>query len=590
MSGPKRESQEVLRKRGSPRAIARDKEAREAKARLALPPVPKVKKPKLTRKLIEDAIKGLPGYDPYRDAGDCRFDWRVACEKIRFFHDRLTHVKGEKARQPFILEVWQIGVIANLFGWLRPDGMRRFRQLFLFVPRKNGKSPLAAGLLLAILDEGEPGAEIYGAAAEYGQASLVFSHARGMVMQNDELDEKYKIYNGQAKAITTRDGLASYRVVSAEASTKHGFNTSAYVIDEVHALPDRELVDVLDTSTGARRQPLKLYITTSDFEREGSICNELHSYACKVRDGVLSDPEFLPVIYEARHSDDWEDREVWRLANPNLGVSLNMDYLEGQYKKAISTPTFLNTFKRLHLNVRTEQEQVWIPIAEWDACGGGVDAAALAGKPCWCGLDLGSTRDTTAFVMVFPDGEGEDATYRVIPHIFIPRDNAHERERLDRVPYLTWARQGYLHLTPGNVTDYSWVRAKIVEMAGLYDVQGIAYDPWNAMETVSRLQDENGLTMVLTRQGYPTLSGPSKMFERIVYSRKLAHGGHPVLRWQLINTSVVSDVNANIRPDKSGGERNRIDTVVATIMALSLAMVRTDTKSVYRKRQAFRMI
>ena len=322
----------------------------------------------------DDVIGLVPGYDPQATAGDCWFDEEAADKVVGFFADCLVHVKGEFAGRPFLLEPWQQAIVANLFGWKRPDGTRRYREAFIFVPRKNGKSILAAGICIYMLFcDGEWGAEIYCAAAERDQAALVFDVAKQMVNHEPVLRDACRIYT---KAITIESMGSTFKAISADASTKHGYNAHCAVIDELHAQKNRELVDVLITSTGARRQPLIVHITTSDFERP-SICNEKHDYASKVRDGIIEDRAFLPVIYEAGRDDDWTNPEVWAAVNPNYGVSISKEYLAHECQRAQEAPTYENTFKRLHLNIRTEQDVRWISMERWERCGGPVDAEAL---------------------------------------------------------------------------------------------------------------------------------------------------------------------------------------------------------------------
>lgn len=523
------------------------------------------------RKLIRE----VPGYDPFAGADDYRFDSRKAAHVIRFFHDDLRHVKGEKAYTPFYLERWQQAIMANLFGWVRKsDGRRRYRQAFIFVPRKNGKTPIAAGIVLYLLFEGnEPGAEIYGAASEYRQATFVFEHARGMVLQSKRLLDRCKIYSGQAKSIQLTSDYSTYRVISSDAFTKHGFNCNAYIMDETHTQLNADLTDALETSVGARREPLGIHITTSDYEREGSICNELHAHASKVRDG-LHDPEFLPVIYEAADEDDWADPAVWGKANPNLGVSLSMDYLVSACEKAKRLPRYENVFKRLHLNIRTEQDVRWLPMEKWDECDDAIDEQELEGRACYAGLDLASTTDIAAFVLAF---QGEDGRFDVLPFFWCPADGAHERERRDRVPYLTWSRQEHIEMTPGNVVDYDRIRERIVELGQRFEIQEIAIDRWNSTQLQTQLQGD-GFDVVPFGQGFGSMTAPTKELEKLVLSGKISHGGHPVLRWMASNAAAEEDAAGNIKPSKKKSTE-KIDGIVALIMALGRAMVSEDEES-----------
>ena len=428
--------------------------------------------------------------------------------------------------------------------------------------------------------DGEKGAEIYSAAADRDQATLIYEQAKGMVLQNPDLDNKAKIY---ATSKTIVVGSGSYRAISAEANTKHGYNSHLYIVDELHAQTNRELVDVLETSTGARSQPIKGSITTSDFDRE-SICNEKYDYACKVRDGIIDDPAFLPVIYGASKDDDWTDEKTWRKANPNLGVSVSLEYLKAQCKKAQEIPAYENTFKRLHLNIKTEQETRWLPMDKWDLCGGAVDESVLAENGCYVGLDLATTKDLAGYVMANVD---EDGVYHIIPRLFIPEEKAFEREHRDRVPYQTWVKQGYIFTTPGNSIDYDFIQAKLLEDLETFNLIELAFDPFNASQFILGLTNV-GLPqdkLIQFRQGFMSMNEPSKEFERLIISEKLRHGNHPVMRWAASNVAIKTDPAANIKPVKPDGKNpNKIDPIVMTIMAIGRAMAGVDHTSVYEER------
>lgn len=528
-----------------------------------------------------DLFDLLPGYDPCEGAGRCRFDPVVADNCVRFFAEYLTHIEGELAGQPLVLRPWQQAIVGCAFGWKRPDGKRRYREVFEYVPRKNGKSTMLGGLvnLVAFCDD-EPGAQIYSAAAEREQAALIYRQAKGMILNNPELNAKARIY-ATFKSIEYPRGVV-YKALSADADTKHGFNTHFVCVDELHAQPNRDLVDVLVTSTGSRRQPLVWYITTADFDRE-SICNEKYDYACKVRDGVVEDPAFLPAIYEASVDDDWAAPAVWRKANPNLGVSVGEDYLRRECQRAKETPTYENTFKRLHLNIRTQNDVRWLRLEDWDRCAGAVDEFALAGRVCFGAFDLSSKIDLTAFVLVFPPSD-DDPMWRILPRFWIPGDNARKRERRDRVPYETWQRQGFVNFTEGNVVDYEAVKAQIMADARTFSLQDIAYDPWNATQIALQLQ-EDGANVVEFRQGYVSFSEPTKELEKLVMAGKVAHGGNPVLRWMASHVMVESDPAGNLKPSKKKSTE-RIDGIVAACMAIGRALLTPDIGSVYDRRGA----
>lgn len=528
----------------------------------------------------DDAITLVPGYDPHRDAEGYTFIPERAVRAVEFFHEVLTHVKGKLAGQPFYLQPWQQAVVMNAFGWYEiGSGLRRFRRVFVYVPRKNGKTTLAAGIVNYVLFcDNEPGAEIYSAAAEYKQAALVFDQVKGMVLHEPELKKRVRVYK-TFKSIEYEAMNSVYRVISADADTKHGFNTHCAVIDELHAQPTPELVDVLETSTGSRDQPLIVFITTADYARE-SVCNTKLGYARSVRDGALPDAEFLPVIYEANESDDWTDEAVWRKSNPNYGVSLRRSYMDAECKKAAETPTYQNTFRRLHLNVVTQTETQWINLDSYDQCVIAKDQVpsweSLRNVPCAAGLDLSSTRDLSSLVLFFPTKQN-----LIWPLFFIPLDNAHAREKKDRVPYTTWAREGWLYMTPGNVVDYDYIRRILSgQPAGdaplvlppvieTFDLKGLAFDRWGATQLVTTLKND-GVEVVSFGQGYASMSPAAKEFEKLVVSGQASVVPNPVMRWCVNNVMVEEDAAGNIKPSKAKS-RERIDGVVAAIMAVGLA-------------------
>ncbi len=545
--------------------------------------MPKARKPPKVSRTWRKLLGEIPGYDPFRDAGDCWFDPDAGQRVIDFFHELLTHVKGAQAGKPFRLERWQQAIVANLFGWKRPDGYRRYREAFIFVPRKNGKTPLAAGICLFVLFcDNEPGAEIYSAAADKDQASKLYEYAVGMVRNEPVLQQRARIYEGYGQRSIVYDAEnSSYKVLSSDAHTKHGGNTHLALVDELHAQPSCDLLDVIETSTASedRKQPLLIEITTSDFERE-SICNEKHAYASNVRDGVINDPTFLPVIYEAPRDADYTDPKVWAAANPNLGVSVSREYMERQSRKAKDSPRFRNTFKRLHLNVRTEQAVLWIPMEKWDAITAPVDPEELRGQPCYAGLDLASSSDLTAFTLLFPQEDG----FKVLPFFWCPADVVEQRKKRERLLYQQWIDRGLIRTTEGDTTDYAVVRRDINELADLYGIQEIAVDRiFQGAQLAGELQGD-GFEVISFGQGFLSMAAPTLEFERLIKAGKLEHGGHPVLRWMAAGAAVEEDAAGNIKPTKAKSSR-KIDGIVTTIMALGRSMVADiDGGSVYEQR------
>lgn len=533
-------------------------------------------------KRLDKLIQGIPGFDPLTTAGDCTFDYDAAQLALDFFPELLQHVKGALAGQPFVLNPWEAPIVANIFGWKRPDGTRRFREVYITVARKNNKTTFAAGLLLLVLFcDGEPGAECYSTAGEKEQAALIYDIASQMIRKEPELLARCRIFRSP-RSIVLAQSASYYQPISAVANTKHGFNTHLVINDELHVQKNRELVDVLETSVGSRRQPLIIHTTTAGWDTN-TVCWEKYTYASQVRDGVVKEPAFLPVIYEAPKDADWTKVATWRLANPNYGRSARKDYLRAAFNKARQLPAYENTFRRLHLNQWTEQADRWISLEKWDACRGFVDLASLEGKPCWAGLDLSSTTDLTALVLLFPLDDGR---LFVHPHFFCPQEGAHLREIRDRVPYLTWGRVGHINLTPGVVVDYERVMATFRTAAESFDVRAVPLDRWNATHIITLLDNE-GHSPVPFGQGFASMSAPCKELEKLVLSGGIVHNGHPVLRWNVNNAAVDTDAAENLKPSKKRSG-DRIDGLVALIMALGeyMTSAEKDTTSVYETRGA----
>lgn len=524
----------------------------------------------------------MPGYDPFEQAGDCTFDEERARHVIDFVETCCTHVKGDKFGTPLLLEDWQKAIYANLFGWIRPDGTRRYREAFVFIPRGNAKTTMAGSIVCAVLYlDGEPGAELYSAAAERDQARLCFDVVTGMIRNEPEMESRAQLYK---YSVTVGD--SSYKALSAEAGSKHGFNVHLLVNDELHAQRTPDLTEVLMTGMGKRRQPLAVHLTTSDYEREGSICNEKYDYACKVRDNGGDqnkpgyDPSFLPVIYEATKDDDWTVPETWAKANPNLGVSVPLDYIERECQRAQEDPVYENTFKRLHLNIRTEAHSRWVTTQSWDDCQQPIKIEEFAGRQCWCGLDLASESDFTAFDIEFQTEDGDLAGFT---YYWVPRVAAEKREREHRVPYSVWEAGGWLRYTGGNVTDYDVVRRDINDLIEKHklDVQEIGIDRlFQGVGLCTQLGEQDGLNVFAHGQGFIGMAIPTKETKRLILSGKLHHDGNPITRWMISNVVVQTDAAGNEKPARNKSTE-KIDGVVAKIMAVGRATTGEELSSIY---------
>jgi phage terminase large subunit-like protein len=500
------------------------------------------------------------------------------------FINMLPHTKGEWKGQPFNLRPHQLPPIYNIFGTLDANGYRICRTYYEEIPRKNGKSEKAAAIALKLLfADDEPGAEIYGAAGDREQATIVFNVAAQMVRMRPALMKRSKIIDSQKRIIVLQNGVPTgsfYRALSSEAYTKHGFNAHGIIFDELHTQPNRDLWDVLTTSTGSRRQPLIYAITTAGFDRN-SICWELHEYAEKVRDGIVDDPSFQSTIYSAPEDADWTDEKVWFACNPALDDFRSLGEMRTACRQAQERPAAENTFRRLYLNQWTRSETRWMSLENWDACSGEVNQTELVGQRCYGGLDLASTIDIAALALAFPQDDGH---VKVLMHYWIPAEKMRERINRDRVPYDVWVRQGLMTATPGNVIDYTSIARHVEEAVELYSFQELAYDPWNADMFVQQIQEFARKDFcVPCRQGYKTMSPALKELEGLTMSGRLEHGGDPCLRWMCDNMVVVTDDAGNVKPSK-GKSTEKIDGMVALIMAVDRVVRHPNVTSIYSER------
>ena len=504
------------------------------------------------------------------------FDKQAANKAISFIETFITHTKVELTGKPFTLEDWQKEIVGNIFGWKNKEtDLRKYRTVFIEVPRKNGKTTLCAAIgIYMLFADRERGAEIYAAAGDRNQAGIVFEIAKGMIANNVELSSRGKVFRN---SITNESKGNFFQAISSDSKTKHGFNANCIIFDELHTQPNRDLWDTLTTSTGARREPLTIAITTAGYDRQ-SICYELYNYAKRVLDKSISDESFYPVIYEAEAEDDITSEEVWKKANPNYGISLRKDYMERESKRAIELPSYQNTFKRLMLNIWTESQTKWIGHDEWMECHQEFDYSTLEGKECWGGLDLASTRDLSAFVLVF----NVNGKFIVRPYIFLPKENAKKRSDRDGVNYVEWLRDGHVFGTEGDVQDYHFIRAKINELSKKYRIQSICYDRWNASQIVIDLQND-GANMDPFGQGFVSMSMPTKSLEVEIIAKNIIHDNNPCLNWCLSNITIQEDPAGNIKPNKSKSV-DRIDPIVALIMALGSYYSEDDGTSVYDER------
>lgn len=506
---------------------------------------------------------------------------RTMAERAIAFISSLKHTKGVWYGKNFDLLPWQERIVRDLFGTLKPNGYRQYNTAYVEIPKKQGKSELAAAVALYLTcGDGEHGAEVYGCASDRQQASIVFDVACGMIDQSPALKKRCKIIPSQ-KRIVYLPLNSFYQVISAEAYTKHGLNVHGVIFDELHAQPNRALYDVMLHGSGdARKQPLYFLITTAGTDRN-SICWEVHQKAEDVLNGKKNDPTFYPIIYGAKDEDDWSDEKVWKKANPSLGTTVEMEKLKAAFNSAKDNPAEENLFRQLRLNQWVKQTTRWMPMDKWDLCNYKVDAERLKGRICYGGLDLSSTTDITAFVLCFPP-EDQDGKYEILPFFWLPAETLDLRVRRDHVPYDTWKHKGLLMTTEGNVVHYGAIEKFIEQLGTQYNIREIVFDRWGATQMVQNLE-EMGFTVAAFGQGFRDMSPPTKELMKLTLEQKLAHGGNEVLRWMMDNVFIRTDPAGNIKMDKEKSTE-KIDGAVALVMALSRALIGKPTESVYNNR------
>ncbi len=546
----------------------------------------------------------IPGYSSIDTAGDAFFDADAAQRSIDFFHECVVHVEGALSGKPFILERWQQSFVANLFGWKRVDEfgrtVRRYRETLLYVARKNGKTPLCAGIaLLVFFTDGEKGQQGYIAAGDKEQAGLLFRQCKSMVEHEPDLEKRCRIFGGsatagQAKSIVREADNSYLKIVSADAHTKHGGNTHLAIIDELHVQPNRDLVDVFQSSFSSanRAQPLFVLITTADYDHP-SICNEKHDYACKVRDGWkvpegFRDQTFLPVVYEVPRDAKWDDETTWHLANPNLGISKTMTYMRAECLRAKEIPAYENTFRQLDLNQITSTASKCIPMDKWDICRREFDLKAMSGREVHVALDIGATSDFTAMVLLFPEDDGETIeiptpgdpdgptrtivrrTYKVVSFFWLPEEPVKRDHRMQSV-IDGWRKEGYIRTTYGNVVDYDQVLEDMIAILDDFFVLDIAFDRgFQGSQMGNNLMRHYGEHMIVQfAQGVLSFNAPFREMLELLALGRLHHDGNPVLRWMAANV-MAERKGGLIKPSKDKSPE-KIDGITALCMAMGRA-------------------
>lgn len=530
------------------------------------------------------------------------FDSAAATAAVTWIETYCHHTEGEWYGRPFILARWQKRIVRKLFGWKRPDGTRRYRKLWLEVARKNGKTEFAAALaLLLFVADGEMGAQIYSVATDKDQARIVFDKAARMVSLSSALLDGIETLK---PSLWCNELLASFKPLSSKPGSKHGFSPSGSVADEVHAWESGEVFEVVVEGEGARAQPLNILITTAGVHGE-NYAWEQHEYALAVLKGEIKDDSTLVVIYAAGEDDDWTDPTSWKKANPNLGISPKVEFLEAQCREARQLKRKENRFRQYYLNQWVGQSTRWLPMEFWDLCTRAPSERAvklflsdserdekllaaararqpydkllwqklpeeLKGRRCWGGLDLATVSDLAALSWEF---EPIDGVIPIIWRFFLPRETLKTVPAKTQRLYEKFAAAGALTLTPGNVADYDFIEKQIMADSVMFRITALGIDRWNATDLASRLLNKEGLPVELFGQGFASMSGPSKDFERQVLGLGIEHGNNPVVRWMAENVAVDEDAADNIKPTKERSS-GKIDGIVAAVMGRGMAMAK----------------
>lgn len=516
-------------------------------------------------------------FSPVPTTPGAYFDIAPVDHFLRFAR-QVRHIKGSKwAGHRFEPDVWQVVfVIAPLFGWRQDGGLRLRRTLYLEIPKKNGKSTLAAILALYLLTaDKEPGAEVVSAAGDKEQAKAVFDVAVNMGKGSPALAKRLRFLKGQ---ITYEEKVSTYKVVSSIGDSIAGMNLHGGVIDELLVQKDRTLVDNIEGATGSREQPLIAYLTTAGLDDPGSVYAEKRTYSERVASGELRDDTWLTVVYTVDDEKRWNDPTVWAQANPGLGISVQLDYLTRKCAQAEASPASQNKFLRDHLNIRTGQVTRWVSVDDWDRSGAAwvyPIEAQLHGQLAYGGLDLASTSDLAALSFIVPgwsvnpeNPDEEIQTFSWFLRAWTPRDTIAARQRRDQIPYQQWVDQGYLIATPGNVIDYDYIEQEVYKVAAAFEFRRLHFDRWGSKQIVQHIRDELGYDKVFEMgQGFASMSPAMKETERLILQGRIRHGGNPVLRHALQSLAVKSDPAGNIKPDREHST-GRIDPFVAGAMSI----------------------
>lgn len=504
-----------------------------------------------------------------------------AGQHIIDFFSFLQHSKGKWAGETIQLEPWQMFILWCVFGWMRSDGTRRFRTVYEEVARKNGKSTKLAGIgLYLLVADGEAGAEVYSAATKMEQAKIIHQEAIRMVRKSVSLKKRCGVHINNIHVDST---ASKFEPLGADAKTLDGLNLHGGLVDELHAHADSSIWDVLRSAMGSRTQPLLYAITTAGFNSQ-CFCKQQRDYIISILAGQVEDDSMFGIIYTLDEADDWKDESVWIKSNPNLGVSVSIDDMREMAKEAVESAEKRNNFLTKKLNIWTTQHVSYFNIEKWNNCPKHTKTLYdFAGRTCIIGLDLASKIDIAAQVCIFPCSDG---TYEILPYFYCPEENARLRSKTDRVPYLQWAENGHLVLTPGSKIDTNFIVSDIVNIFKTCDVLMVGFDPWGFAAFQDMLLNEGIETrnLVEIRPLIQYLSEPTKELAADILVGKVIHNDNPVMNWMVANTVVYVDPNENVRPVKNKSSE-KIDGVMALLSAKAILMQqKPEGPSVYEKR------
>lgn len=501
--------------------------------------------------------------------GEFVFDEPRADAAVAWFPKYLRFADGDVARQPFRPQPWQGNIVRSLYGWRRSDGRRRYRSLLIGIPRGNGKTVLGAGFCVkGLVGDNVIAPQVIGAGTDRENASHIYRNVSGMVWQHRALLKRLRPVDS-TRRIVRRRGDGFYRVISADAQHAHGMHPTELLVDDLQAQESREFIDVLASSQGTVADPLMIQFMTAGFDTN-SVGYERWERGLRVLEQPELDPEMLVYLYYLEPTDDWEDPAMWRKANPNLGVSVQEDFIAAQVRDAREMPAKQNSVLRLHFNIWTQQETRWMDLAKYDASStvplGSL--GAMKGRRCFVAVDLASNVDVAAVSYLFPP-DGRDAVWRHFGRYYVPAPTVGERSRRDKVPYDAWVRDGLMVATAGATTDYDVIADEIVANAKRFDIAEVVFDRWGSPNFVQKLERAS-LRVRGFGQGYKEMSPATKAFERLVLRQVFCHGGDRVLRWMVGNIVIEQDAAGNYKPSKARS-REKIDGAVTAIMAVGAA-------------------